>query len=265
MAFPPIFRAWLKMLHQDATTRLLLVSGLSREIPVSFSFRQGDSIAADLYCLTQDPLLLMLRNRLVGFLVTNFFQKDTCYLDDIQILSGDERDLITFDIVMKRFEQQSGAMLSRSKKSKVMGLGLWHEREVWPEEVGWLKTVKEVKVLGFMVCPRFFDTQQRTWEKVFRGFQKTLFAWESRALVTLKQRVTVLQTFAMSKMWYVAQVLPLPPNVLKKVESASSAFIFRGRPERLKLAELENSVERGGLGLICVATKAECLLLRQSL
>ena len=109
MAFPPLFRSWLRMLHHNATTRLLLSSGLSREIQVSFSFRQGDSIAGDLYCLTQEPLLRMLRNRLVGFLVSNFFQKDTSYLDDIQILSGDERDLVTFDIVMKRFEQQSGA------------------------------------------------------------------------------------------------------------------------------------------------------------
>ena len=50
-----------------------------------------------------------------------------------------------------------------------------------------------------------------------------------------------------------------------KIESAASAFIFRGRPERLKIAELQNSKERGGLGLVCVATKAECLLLRQSL
>ena len=66
-------------------------------------------------------------------------------------------------------------------------------------------------------------------------------------------------------MWYVAQVLPLPSQVLKKVESACSAFIFRGRAERLKLAEIENTLERGGLGLMCVATKAECLWLRQSL
>ena len=44
-----------------------------------------------------------------------------------------------------------------------------------------------------------------------------------------------------------------------------SSFIFQGRPERLKLSELENSAEDGGLGLVCVATKAESLLLRQSL
>ena len=52
---------------------------------------------------------------------------------------------------------------------------------------------------------------------------------------------------------------------MKKIESSSSTFIFRGRPERLKLAELQNPIEKGGLGLVCVATKAECLLLRQSL
>ena len=63
---------------------------------------------------------------------------------------------------MKRFEQQSEAMLSRSKKSKIMGLGLWQEREVWPEEVGWLKIVKQIKVLGFMVCPKYADTQKFT-------------------------------------------------------------------------------------------------------
>ena len=60
-------------------------------------------------------------------------------------------------------------------------------------------------------------------------------------------------------------MLPIPSSVVKKLEAASSSFIFRSRPERLKLAELQNSVERGGLGLVCIATKAECLLLRQSI
>jgi hypothetical protein len=32
--------------------------------------------------------------------------------------------------------------------------------------------------------------------------------------------------------------------MVKKIESASSAFIFRERPERLKLAELQNPVKK---------------------
>ena len=63
MAFPALFHVWLKMLHFKATTRLILPSGLSRKISVSFSFRQGDCIAGDLYCIIEEPLLRMLRKK----------------------------------------------------------------------------------------------------------------------------------------------------------------------------------------------------------
>ena len=265
MAFPPVFRAWLKMLHHGATTKIILPTGLSREIQVTFSFRQGDPIAGDLYCITLEPLLTMLRTKLVGLCFYNFVEKDTTYMDDTQILSEEEEDLVIFDHVMREYEKQSGAMLSRDKKSTVMGLGQWRGKEDWPVEVPWLRPVKQTKVLGLIVCPQYSDTVCQTWDMVLRGLQKTLYSWESRALPTLQQRVKVLQTFALSKLWFTAQVLPLPANMVKKFESASSSFLFRGRPERLKLAELQNSKERGGLGLVCVATKAECLLLRQSI
>ena len=42
MAFPALFQKGMKMLHRGATTKLMLPTGLSREIEVSFSFRQGD-------------------------------------------------------------------------------------------------------------------------------------------------------------------------------------------------------------------------------
>ena len=53
--------------------------------------------------------------------------------------------------------------------------------------------------------------------------------------------------------------------MVKKIDSRLSSFIFQGKPERLKLSELENSPECGGLNLTCIATKAESLLLRQCL
>ena len=263
MSFPPVFRAWLQMLHHGATTRLILPSGLSREIRVSFSFRQGDCIAGDLYCLTQEPLLRMLRKKLQGLVISNFKQLDEDYLDDIQFLSSSQQDLVIFDAVVQQFGALSGYMLSRDHKSKVMGLGLWQGKEDWP--LNWVQSVTEVKVLGFIICPLYADTLQRSWDLVYRGFERTIFSWESRILSTLQQRVAVLQQFALSKLWYVSQTLQLPNSVAKKIQSKVSAFIFKGRQERLKLSELENPVEQGGLGLTCVITKASCLLLRQSL
>ena len=40
---------------------------------------------------------------------------------------------------MKKFEGMSGAILSRTKKSKVMGLGSMKAKVDWPEEVSWMK------------------------------------------------------------------------------------------------------------------------------
>ena len=109
----------MKMLHQGATTKIILPTELSREIQVTFSFRQGDPIAGDLYCITLEPLLTMLREKLVGLCFFNFVEKDTTYMDYTQILSEDEEDLVMFDHVMRQYEKQSGAMLSRNKKSLV--------------------------------------------------------------------------------------------------------------------------------------------------
>ena len=60
-----------------------------------------------------------------------------------------------------------------------------------------------------------------------------------------------------------AQVLPLPNKYEKKVESSLSKFIFRGRHGRLKLDELENSCEKGGLGLPNISVKSDSLLMKQ--
>ena len=57
----------------------------------------------------------------------------------------------------------------------------------------------------------------------------------------------------------------VPVSMTKKIEALVSSFVFQGRHERLKLSEIQNDEEKGGLGLTCLATKAECLLLRQCL
>jgi hypothetical protein len=129
--------------------------------------------------------------------------------------------------------------------------------------VKYMKVVPEMKIFGFTICPTYQQTLKRTWEKVTSGFENVLFSWQSRQLETLAQRVEVARTFALSKLYYVAQVLPLPVKVTKKINSCLSKFIFRGRHERLQLDELQNSYEQGGLGLPNIAIKADSLLIKQ--
>ena len=92
-----------------------------------------------------------------------------------------------------------------------MGIGPWQEREDWPEEVSWIKHEKELKILGFMICPTYQQTVKRTWETVVSGFERTLFAWSTRSLDTLSQRVEVAKTFVLSKLFnhILSSVIPV--------------------------------------------------------
>ena len=94
---------------------MILPTGLSREIMVTFSFRQGDPIAMDLYTLVQEPFLRVMRSSLSGITITNFKQLDKDYCDDTQFISEDLLDLVKFDEVMQKFEASSRAILSRKK------------------------------------------------------------------------------------------------------------------------------------------------------
>ena len=67
-----------------------------------------------------------------------------------------------------KFENVSGAILSRSWKSKVMGSGPWKDRNVWPLQ--WLQTKSELKFFGFQVTPTYKQTLERSWAECYAGF-----------------------------------------------------------------------------------------------
>ena len=221
--------------------------------------------ASPLYALQQEPFLLQVKavcsGVRIGPSITCHRQVDEAICDDETIVGTDINDVVKFEELMRKFESQSGAILSRTKKSKIMYLGTWAGRQVSP--FPWLKVVEEVKVFGLLLTPKYSSTLRRTWEEVLKGFRKTIYSWNDRGIENMFQKAEVLRSFAQSKLWYVCQILPLPNSFAKKLESLTSSFLFRGKSERLKLEELFNPPSAGGLGLMDIRTKADSLFVKQ--
>ena len=266
MDFPPQFRAWVRMLHSGANTQLLAgSSGLTRSIQVTFSLRQGDGLSMPLYCIQREPFLRRIATLLTGLRigrnpVVSYQEIDEDFCDDTNIVSSDLDDITKFDVEMKKYEAQSGSMLSRSKKCKIFFLGSWRGRQEAP--LPWLKVVEELRVFGLILTPEYKTTLSKTWQETFRGFQKTIFSWKQRNFDSMYQRVEAVRTFALSKLWYVSQILPLPPKFASKIESLTSSFLFKGKTERLELMELCLPPERGVLSLPEIRSRADALRLK---
>ena len=47
-------------------------------------------------------------------------------------------------------------------------------------------------------------------------------------LSTLQQRIFVISTFAMSKLWYLGQILPLPKKFLDELDRLTRKFLWLG-------------------------------------
>jgi hypothetical protein len=261
MNFSDTFIETIKDMHSGISTRFIL-SKLTNEILLTFSIRQGDAIAMFLYIIYMEPFLLSLGEICRGLRMADFSQVDEDYCDDVETLIEKEEDFKLVDTLFTRFEMCSGALLSRTYKSKVLGLGTWAGRTVWP--LPWLQTVEELKVFGFQIRTNYDATLIRNWEVLVESFRSVIMSFNMRALDTLQQRVDVLKIYVCSRLWYKAQALPLPGRVASQLETLMFRFLWRGKLEKLALQELYTPVKQGGLGLVDIRTKSEALFIKQA-
>ena len=216
-----------------------------------------------LYIIYVESFLLALERTLTGLRLPAVRQTLEAYCDDINLLTDDLEDFVRMAEEVDRFELFSGAILSRDKKSKVVGFGSWAERKVWP--ISWLRPVESIKIFGIFICDSYSEMLSLNWEFRFKKFSDAIFSWSPRVLDTLQQRVEVVRIFALSRVYYVSAILPIKPAMVKKFESLIGRFIWKGSGKVLRVAinELKNVHLAGGLNLPCLATMSDALLSSQ--
>ena len=264
MGFGPKFCSWIKMLHSGAKTKLILEK-LSRSIDVIFSIRQGDPLAMLLYILYIEPLLINIEQKISGLKIKNILQSTESFCDDINVLTDNAQDLVLVDKEVEKFEYVSGAILSRSNKCKILGFGSWRQKTTWP--LNYVQTVEELKIFGIFIMNSFQSMIRRNWDFRFNKFQGSLISWSSRSLDSIFQRVEIINMFGLSRVFYVASVLPMPQNFIKRVEMAVGKVIWAmsGKVLRVSYSDIKLPEGRGGLGLRCLTSMGKSLLLSQLL
>ena len=250
------------MLHEGARTRFI-ISGLTRFIRLLFSIRQGDPIAMLLYIIYIEPLLLALEKRMTGIKVAGIGKSLEAYCDDINVITNNLGDFDVAAKVIEKFEKVSGAILSRNKKCKVIGFGNWVGKEDWP--LDWVKPVKSEKIFGIFICDSYKEILELNWDYRYKKFSNMIYSWSHRVLDTLQQRVEVIRVFGLSRVYYVAAVLPMKAAMVKKFESLMGKYLwkFSGRMLRVAIDEMKNKKMNGGLNLPCLASMADSLLFSQ--
>jgi hypothetical protein len=261
MGFGLVLRQWVATLHRHATACFMLHS-LSPDQEVEFSIRQGDPAASVFFTIYIEPFLACLERFLRGLFMGGLREATLSYMDDVNELGEDEQDILVTDELCRAFEAASGAILNRNRKTVILGLGSWAGRSDWP--LPWLQAVDQAKVFGVTYTPVFSSTVSVSWDRVTAGVERALQMWSARRLPTLRQCSSAVETFALSKAWYLAQILPLPPATTARLRRAAGDFLWCGRFERLAHDELHGPLSSGGLRTSAIQTRAVALLAKQA-
>ena len=272
MNFDTTFRDWIKMLHHGARTRFML-GFLTKEILISFSVRQGDPLAMLLYVIHAEPLLLLLERVVRGLVFTGpqslsqvqeFKQVSEAFCDDINLFVTQDEDLHAIGRSVLEFEKASGAILSRNNKCVVLGLGKWSNKQSWV--LDFLRPVKEIKIFGIWFVNNYSRLLSINWNRRIDKLRKSIFSWTGRHFANIKQRIEVMNCFALSRIFYVASVLPVTRTAVMSINSLVGEFLWKKSGKVLKIAhnEIVNSEQKGGLALLDAKAMCNSLIVTQT-
>ena len=103
----------------------------------------------------------------------------------------------------------------------------------------YVQSENEIKVFGIFVRNSYRSMIGRNWDYRFEKFSNCVKSWAPRYLPSLASRVALLKTFALSRVYYVASILPITQTYVKKFESLIRKFIWSSSGWLLKVASDE--------------------------
>lgn len=245
----PEFVQLLTHIADVSSSRLMVNGHLSAPFPIQRSVRQGDPLSMHLFVLYLHPLLQQLQRISGNDLIV-------AYADDITVIVSSLQQIVDMRELFKRFEIISGAKINW-QKTMSMDVGLVNRGQL---DIPWLQTVDKLKILGVYYTNSIRSMIKLNWDSLVSRFAQHVWL-QSLRLLTLHQKVVVVNTYLTSKIWFVSSILP-PNSVHKaKITASIGSFLWARTPARIAIQQLARNLEKGGLKLQLPALKCKALLI----
>ena len=238
------FIRWIRILYNDPLLCVMNNGFASSFFPTNRGIRQGCPISALLFLLVVEVLAEKIKNspqisginiRGTDFVISQLADDTTLFLKDTLSLSH----VLT---VLSHFEICAGLKLNRGKSEAIM---LGHAVKS-PSSVCGIKIVdKPIKTLGVWISKDTASISNINFEERLSKLRALLNMWKQRQL-SLKGKITIINSLALSQILYVASVLYVPQEVIKEVNQLIFSFLWP-KKVHVKRTTVIGPIEEGGL------------------
>lgn len=250
IGFNPGLIELLETIGNRSFSRALINGKTSSSFPIQRSVRQGDPLSMHLFTIYLQPLISRLEGECCG-------QDDlvVAYADDISVVTTTSEKIDRVRETFNAFGVVSGARLNVAK-CIALDIGCTTNSIT----VRWLRTEERLQLLGIMFSNNIREAMTHNWDTVIQHFRHLIWLHRVRHL-NLVQKVALLNTFLLPKLWYVASLCGARALDIAKVSHLKGSLLWSGAGgPRVPLSQMALPLQRGGLGLHIPAVSVPSLL-----
>ena len=250
--FGPSMIKWVNIFNNNITASIIQYGHLSDPFPIQRGCRQGDPIASYLFLLCAEVLFLLIDGNkdINGIKISGQEYKLAQFADDTTILlDGTQISIQSTLNTLEIFGTISGLKMN-TDKTKVIWLGSKkYSKDKYETTPQLLWGATNFDLLGIHFDVDLAKMIPINYNKYTAQLQQTLVAWSKRFLTPIG-KITVIKTFAISKLIHLYLTLPLPKDHVTNINKILFSFVWSKKPDKLKRVLIKKSYNNGGLNML---------------
>ena len=236
---------WIKLLYNRPSICVTNNGFSTPFFPISRGIRQGCPISAFLFLLVAETMAESIRasNQIKGIKISeNCTLKLTQYADDTTLFLEDELLLKEVFQFLNHFGKCSGLNINK-EKTMIMALGT--EGDHYKKVCGIKCATEPIKTLGVWISKNNEEVIKLNFREKIEKMKTILNIWRQRAL-SIKGKVVIINSLALSQLQYISNVLYVPQNIIEEVNSLIFAFLWPKKVHVKKEVTIQD-LQNGGL------------------
>ena len=250
MKFPQSFLNAIKMTMTNLSARVIINGDLSPRFPVDNGGRQGDPLFPLIYVIALEGLTALIKADTLfkgitspnpEVLVTNAGHAD----DTVVMLDPENDDHKHIGPILDTFCQASGNEIKKAK-SFVMWLSSKSPAQELVYGIEPIPRDKVERYLGLDIAQE--GDILENWDKQTRLMPRLTAHWSTMGL-TVMGRTLLMNASLLSKLWFIAMLIPANKTVIKKILDQTNRYFRKGkRSNTVKILKRYTPKALGGLG-----------------
>jgi hypothetical protein len=251
------FISFIKTLYHNISATIINNGEISDWFTPKRGVRQGCPISAYLFIIAVELLAINIRENsdIKGININGTEVKVSQLADDTNLFVIDTNSVSIILKTFKLFKTCAGLKVNIDK-TKAKYIGSLKNVKEYLFNLDWSKGY--ISSLGVHISGDENDHYDLNYKHRILNLKKLLNIWKGRKL-SLKGKVTVINTLAISSLVYISSVIHTPDIVIKEVKNLIVDFMWDGKTTKIAYDVLIQTILDGGLKLVDFESKVKAL------